>query len=281
MLIFRNRHQLRSHVRSVGGQVALVPTMGNLHAGHEALMCRAGELAPHVVVSIFVNPTQFGPTEDFATYPRTEAADLERCATQGVHAVFLPDVADLYPNGIPGAVRIALPDLENDLCGAFRPGHFAGVALVVMKLLGLVMPHVAVFGKKDYQQLLVVRTLARELCLPTLIEPVATVREADGLALSSRNRYLSADERRLAPELYAILQQVAHALSVGQQGSIAELERWALEALATQGFLPDYVAIRRAADLQPLQIPKGEMVVLAAAKLGKTRLIDNLEVQPS
>ena len=279
MLIFRNRHQLHDHVRSVGGRVALVPTMGNLHAGHEALMRRAAELAPHVVVSIFVNPTQFGPTEDFATYPRTEAADLERCATQGVHAVFLPDVVDLYPDGIPGAVRIALPGLENDLCGAFRPGHFAGVALVVMKLLGLVTPHAAVFGKKDYQQLLVVRTLARELCLPTLIEPVATVREADGLALSSRNRYLSVGERRLAPGLYATLQQVAHALSVGQHGNnMAELERWALEALTAQGFLPDYVAIRSPTNLQPLQAPEQEMVILAAARLGRTRLIDNLEV---
>ena len=278
MLIFRNRHQLRDHVGSMGGQVALVPTMGNLHAGHEALMRRAAELAPHVVVSIFVNPAQFGPTEDFATYPRTEAADLERCATQGVHAVFLPDVLDLYPDGMPGAVRIALPGLENDLCGAFRPGHFAGVALVVMKLLGLVTPHAAVFGKKDYQQLLVVRTLARELCLPTLIEPVATVREADGLALSSRNRYLSAGERHLAPQLYATLRKVAHEMSIGRQSDVGVLEHWALEALTAQGFLPDYVAIRRAVDLKPLQAPEKEMVILAAARLGRTRLIDNLEV---
>lgn len=261
--------------------MALVPTMGNLHAGHEALMKRASELAAAVVVSIFVNPTQFGPNEDFAAYPRTSAQDLERCAAQGVQAVFLPDVAELYPDGIPGAVRITLPGLENDLCGAFRQGHFAGVALVVMKLLGLVTPQVAVFGKKDYQQLLVVRTLVRELCLPTVIEPVATVREADGLALSSRNRYLSASERRLAPELYATLQQVAHALSAGRRDDIAALEHWASERLAQQGFLPDYVAIRRAADLQPLPSPEPEMVVLAAARLGKTRLIDNLEVNLS
>jgi pantoate--beta-alanine ligase len=281
MLIFHDRQQLRDHVRSVGGEVALVPTMGNLHAGHEALMRRAGELAPHVVVSIFVNPTQFGPTEDFATYPRTEAEDLERCRAQGVHAVFLPDVVDLYPDGIPGTVRIGLPQLENDLCGAFRPGHFAGVALVVMKLLGLVTPQTAVFGKKDYQQLLVVRTLARELCLPTHIEPVPTVREEDGLALSSRNRYLSTAERRLAPQLYTTLQQLANELSAVQQGDIGTLERWALERLAMLGFLPEYVAIRRASDLQPLQVPEGEMIILAAVKLGKTRLIDNLEVQRS
>ena len=279
MFVFHNRQQLRDYVGGEKGPVALVPTMGNLHAGHEALMKRARELAAAVVVSIFVNPTQFGPNEDFATYPRTAAEDLERCAAQGVHAVFLPDVGELYPDGPPGAVRIALPGLENDLCGAFRPGHFAGVALVVMKLLGLVMPQVAVFGKKDYQQLLVVRTLVRELCLPTVIESVATVREADGLALSSRNRYLSANERRLAPGLYATLQEVAHALSEERRDDIASLEQWATARLTLLGFQPEYVAIRRAADLQPLQAPQREMVVLAAARLGTTRLIDNIEVQ--
>jgi pantoate--beta-alanine ligase len=224
-----------------------------------------------------VNPTQFGPTEDFATYPRTEAEDLERCRAQGVHAVFLPDVVDLYPDGIPGTVRIGLPQLENDLCGAFRPGHFAGVALVVMKLLGLVTPQTAVFGKKDYQQLMLIRNMVADFNLPVKVIAGETVRAEDGLALSSRNGYLSAAERAEAPRLFQVLNRLVAAVR-GGEANFSRLEQEAMAELQAHGWLPEYVALRKKLDLQCAPAHESGLVALAAARLGNTRLIDNLEV---
>lgn len=262
--------------RATAGRVAFVPTMGNLHEGHIALMRQAREHAGCVVASIFVNRLQFGAGEDFDRYPRTFAADCEKLAAAGVDHLFAPDEAVMYPQ--PQRYHVDPPaEQASILEGEFRPGHFRGVATVVMKLLGVVQPAVALFGKKDYQQLMVLSNMVRELALPIEVVAGETVRAGDGLALSSRNGYLSADERMRAPLLYRLLAGIRDAVHAGER-DLARLEATAIAELAAAGWAPDYVAVRRRSDLQ---IPTGAgepLVVLAAARLGRTRLIDNLEI---
>lgn len=261
------------------GRVAFVPTMGNLHDGHIALMRQARSRAEVVVASIFVNRLQFGPKEDFDKYPRTFENDCARLKDAGVDILFAPDEQEMYPT--PQRYHVE-PDAAhiNILEGAVRPGHFGGVATVVLKLFNIVQPDVALFGKKDYQQLMVVRAMCRQFQLPVEILAHETVRDADGLALSSRNRFLSAQERAEAPNLYGLLQRVRDQVQ-GGRADAATAEGQAMQALRERGWDPDYVAVRRQRDLQPptgQEIRDGEpLVVLAAARLGATRLIDNLE----
>ncbi|MFQ5644066.1 MAG: pantoate--beta-alanine ligase [Thiogranum sp.] len=261
--------------RRAGERVAFVPTMGDLHEGHLALVRHARTRAPRVVASIFVNPTQFGPGEDFDSYPRALESDEEKLQGEGTDLLFAPAVETLYPGGSEETTRIDVPQVSRGLCDDFRPGHFAGVATVVARLFNLVQPDVAVFGEKDFQQLAVIRRMVRDLCWPIAIDGVPTVREADGLAMSSRNRYLSAAERALAPLLYQTLCEVAAQLREGRQ-ACRELETRAMEKLAAAGFGPEYVSIRHAETLQPLATGARPARVLAAARLGKARLIDNV-----
>jgi len=267
--------QLRGQLRT-----AFVPTMGNLHDGHLSLMRLARKHGDPVVASIFVNRLQFGPNEDFDKYPRTFAADVEKLEKEGVYVLFAPTEKDIYPE--PQEFRIQPPnDLGNMLEGHFRPGFFGGVTTIVMKLLSCVQPRVAVFGKKDYQQLMIVRNMARQFALPTEIIAAETYRAEDGLALSSRNGYLSESERAEAPTLYRELNRIAEAIRHGDL-DVSLLEKSAIDQLTQRGWQPDYVAIRKRIDLQPPTAgdlaTKQPLVVLAAAKLGSTRLIDNLEV---
>ena len=267
----------RAKWRKAGEKIALVPTMGALHQGHLSLVALAKEKADRAVVSIFVNPIQFGPREDFHLYPRDEAGDLAKLAAAGADLVFIPDVAEMYPAGF--STRINVGDLTEDLCGAARPNHFDGVATVVAKLLLQCAPDVAIFGEKDYQQLLVIRRMVRDLNLPVEILGGPIVREKDGLALSSRNAYLSPAERRIAPLLHQTIAQVAADLANGRGADdAAEAGRLKLEAA---GFRVNYVAVRDPETLKPLHGPVKEARVLAAAFLGKTRLIDNLPVPPT
>jgi pantoate--beta-alanine ligase len=261
-------------VRARGDTIALVPTMGNLHEGHLQLVDAARARAPCVVVSIFVNPLQFGPTEDFEAYPRTLAADAAALAGRDVAVLFAPTVNEMYPDGPKLATRVRVDGLGDELCGASRPGHFEGVATVVAKLFNIVQPDLAVFGDKDRQQLTVIRRMVRDLSMALEIVGVPTVRAADGLALSSRNGYLDADARARAPVLYATLLATAERMTAAP-GPITELEAEAEARLREAGFEPDYVAIRRIHDLAPPQGGDRELVVLAAARLGSTRLIDN------
>jgi len=272
-----------------GRRVALVPTMGNLHEGHLALVRLARERADTVVASIFVNPLQFGRGEDFGRYPRTLQRDLELLEGEGAAAVFAPGVDDMYPDGQEQQTIVEVPRLSSVLEGAFRPGHFAGVATVVTKLFGIVTPDIAVFGEKDFQQLAVIRQLVRDLGLgveivagPTVREPDGLAlssrkREPDGLALSSRNQYLSPAQRQQAPALYRTLAAARRRLAAGDR-SFAAIEEEGKAALAAAGFEPDYVAIRRASDLALPGEADADLVVLGAARLGATRLIDNLRV---
>ena len=263
--------------RAEGRRVALVPTMGNLHAGHLALVERAAGLAERVVVSVFVNPTQFDDPADFERYPRTLDADRERLAAAPCDLVFAPTPAGLYPFGQAAAVRIEVPGLSEGLCGAWRPGHFAGVATVVCRLFNVCQPDLAVFGEKDLQQLRVIERLVADLQMPVDIVGAPTVREADGLAMSSRNTYLSKDERQRAAGLYRTLCRLRDAIAAGEP-DLKGLETTGKDWLAAEGFVPEYVEIRRWRDLGP---PEGDddLVVLAAARLGKARLIDNLRVR--
>ncbi|MEW7977901.1 MAG: pantoate--beta-alanine ligase [Candidatus Sedimenticola endophacoides] len=263
--------------RSAGERVAFVPTMGNLHDGHLALVRQARELADRVVVSIFVNPLQFGEGEDFETYPRTLDEDVERLIEAKANLLFTPAVETLYPGPRHLQTRVEVPLISDMLCGASRPGHFAGVATVVCKLFNLVQADVAVFGEKDFQQLMVIRRMVEDLCLPVEIEGLATVRDEDGLAMSSRNGYLTKSERATAPALYRTLQLIAVALSTGDR-AYRELEASARSELERVGFTPDYFQIRRAEDLAEPTRGDRELVILAAARLGGTRLIDNLRV---
>ncbi|MCJ2034212.1 pantoate--beta-alanine ligase [Methylobacterium sp. J-068] len=261
--------------RRSGARVVLVPTMGALHAGHLALMERAKALGDRVVASIFVNPTQFGPNEDFSRYPRDTEADLALLAGAGVDAAYLPEVAGMYPEHF--STRIEVEGLTEGLCGAYRPGHFSGVATVVTKLLNQVQPDLALFGEKDFQQLLVIRRAVRDLDLPVEIQGVPTLREADGLALSSRNRYLDADARARAPRLHAVLARIAEGLSAG--GDAARLLEEGRATLAAAGFDPvQYLDVRDAETLAPVERVARPARVLAAAYLGRTRLIDNVAV---
>jgi pantoate--beta-alanine ligase len=259
-----------------GRRVALVPTMGNLHEGHIALMTQARSHADQVVATIFVNRLQFRPGEDFEKYPRTFAADCEKLAAAGVEHLLAPDEAEMYPQ--PQTYQVEPPpEQAGILDGEFRPGHFRGVATVVMKLFHIARPDVALFGKKDYQQLMVIRNMVREFNLPIEIIGGETVRAADGLALSSRNGYLSAAERAQAPALYGVLTRLANSVRAGSR-DFAALEQEAVRDLQAGGWLPDYVALRKKLDLQLPSAHDSGLVVLAAARLGSTRLIDNLEV---
>ena len=262
--------------------VALIPTMGNLHAGHLRLVQEAKTLADRVVVSSFVNPAQFGPGEDYTAYPRTPEEDGHLLHEAGADALFRPDAAEMYPADPATMTFVEVPELSGELCGHFRPGHFRGVATVVCKLLHLVQPHVAVFGEKDYQQLLVIRRLVADLNIPARIVGIPTVREADGLALSSRNAYLAAEERAKAPFLFHLLNETAAVIRRGGR-NFAALELEQTERLRLAGWRPDYFAIRRQADLKPATAEETALVVLAAAWLGRARLIDNFgfDVTPS
>ena len=265
MRVVRETGELRPLLRALGGEVAFVPTMGNLHAGHLSLVRIARDHGKGVVVSLFVNRLQFRPGEDFDSYPRTFERDCAMLEAAGVELLFAPDEKVLYPE--PQAFRVDPGPLGEELEGRFRPGFFQGVATVVLKLLNCVQPAAAVFGKKDYQQLLVVRGMARQLDLPVAIVPGETVREADGLAMSSRNGYLSAAERAEAPRLHRLLHMVKQGMPPGR----------AMQELAEAGWKPDYVEIRRRSDLAAPTDQDKERVVLGAARLGSTRLIDNLE----
>ncbi|MFH1043804.1 MAG: pantoate--beta-alanine ligase [Pseudomonadota bacterium] len=252
-----------------------VPTMGNLHEGHIELIRIAKPKAACTVVSIFVNRLQFGPKEDFERYPRTFQTDCDKLRNAGVNVVFAPDENEIYPE--PQTYVVEPSDLQHILDGAFRPGHFRGVATAVLKLFNMVMPHAAIFGKKDYQQYLVLRDMVRQLALPVEIIPAETVRAADGLALSSRNGYLTPAERAEAPRLYQLLGNSRERITQGERNfQRIELETMAL--LSQNGWAPQYVSVRRRADLQAPTAPDRELVVLATAYLGKTRLIDNIEV---
>ncbi len=258
-----------------GAGAAFVPTMGNLHAGHLALVKQASRSARPVVVSIFVNPLQFGPGEDYARYPRTLEADCALLEPLGVDYVFVPTVEELYPE--PQRFLV-LPPLANELCGAHRPGHFAGVCTVVLKLFNIVQPRVAVFGKKDYQQLHLIRAMVREFNLPITILAGETVRDSDGLALSSRNGYLTPEERAEAPRLYRTLRALRERLLAGAR-DLATLEAEAVGSLAAHGWQVDYVSVRSQASLLAPEPRERALVALAAARLGTTRLIDNVEVE--
>jgi pantoate--beta-alanine ligase len=279
MDIFRDTATLRAALaerRRAGDRIALVPTMGNLHDGHHSLIALARRHADFVVASVFVNPTQFGPNEDFARYPRTPDADAQGLAQHGCDAMFLPAVDDLYPFGAEAAVRIHVPGLSDILDGASRPGHFDGVATVVTRLFNRVQPDVAVFGRKDYQQLLVIERLVEDLALPIRIVGAPIVREASGLAMSSRNQYLDAAERERAALIHTTLGWMRDQVLDGTEP--VRIEAAVRQRLADAGFVPDYAVIRRAADLGPLEAgaPAAEGMALIAARLGSTRLIDNL-----
>ncbi|HEZ5894104.1 TPA: pantoate--beta-alanine ligase [Neisseria meningitidis] len=276
MQIIHTIRELRAW-RKNAGKVAFVPTMGNLHEGHLALVREAKKRADSVVVSIFVNRLQFGQGEDFDKYPRTLQQDADKLEAEGVAVVFAPDEKELYPN-VEQRYNVEPPNLQNELCGKFRPGHFRGVATVVSKLFNIVAPDVACFGKKDYQQFAVIKGLTEDLNFDVEIVPVDTGRAEDGLALSSRNQYLSAAERDEAPRLYRELKAVAESLA---QGSLdyAGLERQAADHLTAAGWVVDYVEIRRADTLEVARAGDKKLVVLAAACLGTTRLIDNLEIK--
>lgn len=271
------REQVSAWRRS-GLRVAFVPTMGNLHEGHLALLQTAAQHADRVVVSIFVNPLQFGPGEDFETYPRTMEEDLVRLAGEPCALVFAPSEQAMYPGGREAATRVEVPLLGDMLCGIARPGHFTGVATVVAKLFNLVQPDCAVFGEKDFQQLLIIRRMARDLCFPVEVIGIPTQREPDGLAMSSRNRYLDARQRAAAPALFAALRAAGRALAAGGRDLVA-LQQSSMENVRSAGLEPEYFEIRRREDLAPPAAADRRLVILAAARLGRTRLIDNLPVE--
>jgi pantoate--beta-alanine ligase len=279
----RTASQIRQTVagwRAAGESIALVPTMGNLHAGHMSLAELASRNADRVVLTIFVNPTQFGVGEDFESYPRTLAEDqaiIERAGT--VDALFVPEVAEIYPNGTEAAFKLIVPPLGQELCGASRPEHFSGVASVVLRLLNIVSPDLIVFGRKDYQQLVIIERMVADLRLPIGVIAGETQRDQDGLAISSRNQYLTGEQRARAALLHTTLKEVGDKLAQGER-DYAALEGSAIARLKENGFKPDYVSVRLAGDLgkpNGSQTP-GDLVVLGAAWLGQARLIDNLRV---
>ena len=275
MQIIHTVKELREWRKTVG-RVAFVPTMGNLHEGHLALVREAKKRADNVVVSIFVNRLQFGQGEDFDKYPRTLGQDAAKLEGEGVAVVFAPDEKELYPN-VEQRYNVEPPNLQNELCGRFRPGHFRGVATVVTKLFNIVQPDAACFGKKDYQQLAIIKGFAEDLNFNVEIVPVDTGRASDGLALSSRNQYLNENERAEAPRLFRELNKIAEALRGGNL-AYAELEQTAGRNLTAAGWTVDYVEIRHAESLAVAHVGDKDLVVLAAARLGGTRLIDNVEV---
>jgi len=272
--------EVRARVRAwrdAGQRIALVPTMGNLHAGHLSLLAAARHRADRVIASVFVNPMQFGPAEDFAAYPRTLADDTGLLAEAHCDLLFAPPVEQVYPDDGVQPTLITVRGLATVLCGQFRPGHFDGVATVVAKLFNIVAPDVAVFGEKDFQQFIIIRRMTSDLMLPVEIVGAPTVRAADGLALSSRNRYLSPDERAIAPAIHRALRAAVQRIDAGDRDYLA-IESAGWQALAVAGLRPDYFAVRDAEDLAPPEPTSRELVVLAAARLSRTRLIDNLRV---
>lgn len=264
--------------RRQGIKVALVPTMGNLHEGHMELVRHAQTLGERVIVSIFVNPTQFNRPDDLANYPRTLDKDMEKLISVGCDAVFTPDAQTMYPTG-GLATRVIVPGISDILEGEKRPGHFTGVATIVCKLFNLVQPDVALFGQKDFQQLMVIRQMAEDLNMPIEIIGLPTVRESDGLAMSSRNNYLTPEQRAIAPRLQQVLQSTLKRLNSGEYENYIELQQWAMDQLNQQGFKAEYIEIRRAIDLLPPNTEDTDLVLLASAWLGKARLIDNLPFQ--
>lgn len=272
--------KLREAVRSqqqAGKRIAFVPTMGNLHEGHLNLVRRAREISDCVVASIFVNPLQFCPQEDLASYPRTLEADQTCLAAEGTNLLFTPTVEEMYPQGQASQTTVSVPNLAGILCGAHRPGHFSGVTTVVCKLFNIVAPDCAVFGEKDYQQLTIIRRMCEDLSYPIEIIGVPTARAADGLALSSRNNYLSVDQRKIAPKLRETLLMLRDKLA--QQAATSEiLEKEGEALLVRAGLEPDYLAVRDARTLNAVDKESDQAVILAAARLGKTRLIDNVTV---
>jgi pantoate--beta-alanine ligase len=277
MQIVHSIKQLRKIVRSwrqASETVGFVPTMGNLHQGHLSLAQEAKQCADRVVASIFVNPSQFGIGEDFVNYPRTELEDQRKLRDSQVDVLFLPEVEEIYFTD--ASTKITVSGISDSHCGATRTGHFTGVATVVCKLFNIVQPDVALFGKKDFQQLLIIRHLVRDLNIPVSIEAFPTVRETDGLALSSRNGYLTPEQRATAPKLFQALQSARNAILTGNK-NYAEIEQQQIDGLRQAGFQPEYFSISHSADLQPAKKSDIELVILTAAKIGKTRLIDNLD----
>jgi pantoate--beta-alanine ligase len=271
---------VREHVRAWHGEglkVAFVPTMGNLHAGHVSLIEAARRHGQRFVASIFVNPMQFGPNEDFAHYPRTPREDERMLEEAGCNLMFMPEVNEIYPHGSERATRVEVPGLSRILEGEFRPGHLEGVTTVVAKLFHIVDPDVAVFGAKDYQQLTVIRRMVDDLCMPVKIIAAPTVRDTDGLAMSSRNQYLTAEERKLAPTIYQTLRAAAQRIGSGD-ADYASIEREGCHALESAGFRPDYFAVRQADTLLTPAANARQLVVLTAARLSRARLIDNVQV---
>ncbi len=279
MLTVTTISAVREHVarwHAAGQRVVFVPTMGNLHAGHMSLIEAARQHGDKFVASIFVNPMQFGPNEDFAHYPRTPTNDSNMLAAAGCDLMFMPEVAEIYPNGAEQATRVEVPGISSILCGEFRPGHFEGVATVVAKLFHIVDPDVAIFGEKDFQQLTVIRRMVADLCLRVRIVGAPTGRGPDGLAMSSRNQYLDPQQRALAPTIYRQLRQAIVALEAGVR-DYAGIETTGRAALDGAGFRTDYFSVRDARTLAPASPDTKHFVVLTAARLGKARLIDNLQ----
>jgi pantoate--beta-alanine ligase len=280
MIVIERIAELREAVkawRREGRRVGLVPTMGSLHDGHMSLLTTARQHADRVITSVFVNPLQFGPGEDFERYPRTPEDDQQMLEEAGCDMLFMPAVREIYPDGGRSATRVTVESLSDILCGRVRPGHFDGVATVVAKLFGIVQPDVAVFGEKDYQQLAIIRRMVADLDIPVQIIGAPTVRAPDGLAMSSRNRYLAPAERAVAPHIHATLRAAAQRIQDGER-DFARLSAWGMEQLAAAGMAPDYFEVRDAATLGEPDAAAGELVVLTAARLGKARLIDNLRV---
>lgn len=267
-------HVARWHEQKL--RVVFVPTMGNLHAGHMSLIEAARQHGDKFVASIFVNPMQFGPNEDFAHYPRTPTQDAKMLEDAGCDLMFMPEVGEIYPNGADQATRIEVPVISNILCGEFRPGHFEGVATIVAKLFNIVDADVAIFGEKDFQQLTVIRRMVADLCLRVQVVGAPTVREPDGLAMSSRNQYLDESQRKLATTIYRQLSQAVAALKAGER-DFGKIEGTGRAALDGAGFRTDYFAVRDARTLMPAQPDTKQFVVLAASRLGKARLIDNIQ----
>jgi pantoate--beta-alanine ligase len=277
MLTTAKIEEIRARIKTwknKGESVAFVPTMGNLHAGHISLITEGRRRADHVVASIFVNPMQFGPNEDLAGYPRTLEADQQKLVEAGCELLFLPTPEIIYPRGLAAQTFVEVPGISEQLCGATRPGHFRGAATIVCKLFNIVQPDIALFGRKDYQQLQIIRTMVEDLSLPVEVMGVDTVRESSGLALSSRNGYLTAEERAKAPALKRTLDDLAEAIKAGN--AVDSAINSAKATLQAAGLTPDYIELRQAQTLAPATDKDKELVLLAAAYLGKARLIDNL-----
>jgi len=270
-------HEVNRVWRSSGCSIALVPTMGNLHDGHMQLVRTAREIADRVVVSVFVNPMQFGKAEDFGSYPRTLDEDCTKLKSEAVDALFMPGSSLVYPDGVENSTIVEVPQLSDTLCGKHRPTHFRGVTTVVNKLLNFVRPDFAVFGEKDFQQLQIIKRMVKDLAMPVRVVSVSTMREPSGLAMSSRNQYLSAEQREQANVLYLTLTQIAEQVYMGQH-NFQKLEENAIKRLENAGFTVDYVSICNPSTLLPAEQTDTKLSVLGAAWLGKTRLIDNIQV---